>query len=530
VKGSSGQWLGVEWDDPVRGKHDGSKDGIRYFSCRSPTSGSFIRPSAAISYGCTFVFALVNKYVEQLPQVQSSPEGGTPPIETVILGSSNNAIVVEAPDLNKVRRKLAKLENLRHVSLDDAGVSSAGPPGEIKERCPNIRGLDLSLSLISTWDMIFDIVVQLSNLSSLTLNSNRLKELEAPRPSQLTSTKELFLNDNATSWEQAMLLSPMFPALEHIQLGHNFISTLSPWPASNNFKPYPALQDLNLDDNQLSDWMQIIKAISVFPSLSRLVLSSNQIAQIPSWDSVKGGNGDLIRPLTSLKHLSLASNKILEWSSIDALFSWFPNLSTLSTRDNPITQDAITSRYYNQLVIARIPTLTALDGSQISKSERQDCELFYLSFIMRQSELTTDEQRTAKHPQFSDLVSNHGKPEVQASGAVSSKETLKNHLINIKLLRFESPPTKNSVSIPPNLTRVELKVLPTMTVRNLRLKILKAFKLPLKAELKTWMLLFRSGSETEAEARPMEMHEEQLGKEVEWWGLDEGSVLAVHTS
>jgi tubulin-specific chaperone E len=33
VDGSSGIWLGVEWDDPSRGKHDGIKDGKKYFSC-----------------------------------------------------------------------------------------------------------------------------------------------------------------------------------------------------------------------------------------------------------------------------------------------------------------------------------------------------------------------------------------------------------------------------------------------------------------------------------------------------------------
>lgn len=27
-------WVGVEWDDPSRGKHDGSLDGRRYFVCR----------------------------------------------------------------------------------------------------------------------------------------------------------------------------------------------------------------------------------------------------------------------------------------------------------------------------------------------------------------------------------------------------------------------------------------------------------------------------------------------------------------
>ena len=34
VINSSGTWLGIEWDDPQRGKHDGSKDGLRYFHCQ----------------------------------------------------------------------------------------------------------------------------------------------------------------------------------------------------------------------------------------------------------------------------------------------------------------------------------------------------------------------------------------------------------------------------------------------------------------------------------------------------------------
>lgn len=33
VDNASGIWLGVEWDDPSRGKHDGIKDGKRYFEC-----------------------------------------------------------------------------------------------------------------------------------------------------------------------------------------------------------------------------------------------------------------------------------------------------------------------------------------------------------------------------------------------------------------------------------------------------------------------------------------------------------------
>lgn len=34
VDGTEKEWLGVEWDDPLRGKHDGELKGKRYFSCK----------------------------------------------------------------------------------------------------------------------------------------------------------------------------------------------------------------------------------------------------------------------------------------------------------------------------------------------------------------------------------------------------------------------------------------------------------------------------------------------------------------
>lgn len=34
VKGTQGLWLGVEWDDPARGKHNGCYNGTQYFKTR----------------------------------------------------------------------------------------------------------------------------------------------------------------------------------------------------------------------------------------------------------------------------------------------------------------------------------------------------------------------------------------------------------------------------------------------------------------------------------------------------------------
>jgi len=33
VPGTSGEWIGVEWDDVQRGKHSGENKGVQYFQC-----------------------------------------------------------------------------------------------------------------------------------------------------------------------------------------------------------------------------------------------------------------------------------------------------------------------------------------------------------------------------------------------------------------------------------------------------------------------------------------------------------------
>jgi len=38
VQDTRGEWLGVEWDDPSRGKHDGSVKGVKYFQCMASLS------------------------------------------------------------------------------------------------------------------------------------------------------------------------------------------------------------------------------------------------------------------------------------------------------------------------------------------------------------------------------------------------------------------------------------------------------------------------------------------------------------
>lgn len=52
-----GDWIGVEWDDEGRGKHDGTHQGKRYFATEKTTAGSFVRP-AKISAGISLMEAV----------------------------------------------------------------------------------------------------------------------------------------------------------------------------------------------------------------------------------------------------------------------------------------------------------------------------------------------------------------------------------------------------------------------------------------------------------------------------------------
>ena len=40
-------WVGVEFDDGKRGKHDGSRDGVQYFKAKTKTAGSFVKVRSA---------------------------------------------------------------------------------------------------------------------------------------------------------------------------------------------------------------------------------------------------------------------------------------------------------------------------------------------------------------------------------------------------------------------------------------------------------------------------------------------------
>ena len=113
VAGSDGTWLGIEWDDPARGKHNGSHEGRAYFTTQSvappshhfslthtprhPTGGSFVRPRK-VDTGVSFLAALRAQY--------STTDETRPDEKFVVQDSRNVAVAVEVLGNSKLEQRL----------------------------------------------------------------------------------------------------------------------------------------------------------------------------------------------------------------------------------------------------------------------------------------------------------------------------------------------------------------------------------------------------------------------------------------
>lgn len=126
----AGLWLGVEWDNPERGKHDGSHEGTMYFKCRHPTGGSFVRPSK-VNFGDDFLTALKKRYV-----LEDGPDDDENSCSLKV-GSKQ----VQTIGFEHITKKQSQLRALQDISLWNCAVSHAGEQGRIAEACPRIHNL-----------------------------------------------------------------------------------------------------------------------------------------------------------------------------------------------------------------------------------------------------------------------------------------------------------------------------------------------------------------------------------------------------
>ncbi|TLS24449.1 hypothetical protein PpBr36_08771 [Pyricularia pennisetigena] len=447
VAGTSGTWLGVEWDDPSRGKHDGCHKGVRYFTClsRSPTAASFVRPTRPSDPPRSFVDAVRDKYADE-------PEGdaASRPKEIVISGK-----VAEEVGFDKIRRRMAQLHELTIVIVDGARIAFVCSPhgssdheSSVKETCPRIVELDISRNLISDISVVVEICSQLSDLRSLRLNGNRFWNVldKSPRLASarevLSNITELAIDETLLSWEEICQITSCFGSLQKLSCDLNQISSIpAPFPATLS----KTLTTLSLEFNDFSS-LSDLAPLSTLTSLRNLILKGNNIATASKDDTTPG-------PVfsSSIYHLDISYNRITTWKFVDALPDSFPGLRSLRLAHNPVYEnptsvsqdvggtassqtqpgDSTTattapkrsvSEDPYMITIARVACLEHLNFSAITPAERTDAEMFYLSRIARQLATVpegSEDPILAQHRRYAELCELYGEPAVMRQQEIS---------------------------------------------------------------------------------------------------------------
>ncbi|KAK7118943.1 hypothetical protein R3I94_020953 [Phoxinus phoxinus] len=397
VPPTTGVWLGVEWDHPERGKHDGSHEGVRFFICRHRTGGSFVRPAKA-RFGVDYVTALKRRYEEELEE----PAGEDMKI------SSKTVLMV---GFERVRLK-QRVDQLTEVSLRRCEVSSPGPQNQIRNTTPDVESLDLSGNLLSSWEVLAAITGQLESLRELQISHNRLSFSSDPSllSPAFSCLRLLSLNSCALTWTQVLQCAPMWQQVEELYLSDNDITELT--------RPDHVLQNLrvlDLSNNQILQ--ETLLHISHLPWLEKLNLSSTGFSAVEFSDA---SAGDETTAFPALNTLLLDDNNISEWCVVNELEK-LRSLLHLSCRRNPLLQKEKNPETARQIIIARLGRLTLLDMRKVECDERRGAELDYCKMFgsawLRAGGHSEPEQNQPNthfltdHPRFLTLIHKYGAPD-----------------------------------------------------------------------------------------------------------------------
>ncbi|KAI0021534.1 RNI-like protein [Xylariomycetidae sp. FL0641] len=417
VAGTSGSWLGVEWDDPGRGKHDGSHKGVRYFTCssQSPTAASFVRPTRPAEAPRSFIQALQEKYTAELSHASAIQFSGK---------------VAEEVGFEKIRRKQAQLEELKYVVLDGMCITSVRKDGEppIAETCPKVVELDLSRNLFQSLEVVVDICSELPNLRSLRLNGNRFQDVLNDHAldragKAFGNIKDLALEETLLSWQEICRISTKFQSLAGLSASTNQLASLPPMPYATLSS---TLTSLHLEFNNFTSLADIGSLVEL-KSLRNLHLKGNSISTIT--DDASSDKLPIFP--RSVQYLDVSYNQVSSWEFADELPSCFPGLVSLRFAHNPIydnpdpefTTNAknITEEAY-MLTVARLANLKSLNFGTISQLDRQNAEMFYLARIGKHLASVPESKEAdiiKQHRRYAELCELYGPPTVNRRSEIN---------------------------------------------------------------------------------------------------------------
>lgn len=538
LSGLKGGWLGVEWDNSARGKHNGQHKGEQIFKClsSSPTAASFIRLTRKPDPRRTVLEAIKHKYASS-PHVNGGIGAmGQDPIE--ISGKT-----VEEVGFEKIQTQISRLADLKVVLVDDLNVAGVAEDqsqvqqaqAELAEVCPNITELDVGWNAIETWWQVAQICAPLKQLRILKASGLRLGSFDAALLSDGTSPfksiAELHLSECLLKPDQILhLLSssgkPLFPSLKTLWLSRN---ELSSFHTNHSALRFNSITTLYLENNRFSALEPLSTIFTHFSNTTHLSLQGNLITSISTHLSTLH--------FPSVVFLNIADNHISTFAFIDALPSLFPNLTSLRISKNPLYDQANTSTanstasdpsqskipsdstYY--LTLARIPSLKVLNYTTITSRDREEGEIYYLSVAEKhiRSTLSSSSTQAAinlvqqRYPLYITLCAKYDRPIIldnppQAYTPTTTRPSFPTYAPGTLGARLVTTTFYIASSIPSQSHTLERPLPPSMSVYTLKSLLSRHFGLqPLQ-----FRLVYETG-----ELDPVHETTTKLGRGKEGW-------------
>jgi tubulin-specific chaperone E len=275
LSGLKGEWLGVEWDNPSRGKHNGQHQGQQVFSClsNSPTTASFIRPNRKSDPTRTLLEAIRHKYAT--PTRTNGDINSTSQGFVEISGKT-----VEEIGFDKIQQQISDLAELKVVLVDDLNIRGiAKTSSEIKvaqsqlsQICPSISELDVGWNPIELWQDVADMCMPLKRLAILKASGLRLRSFGTNiipnEASPFKSIMELQLNESLVRPDQIIQLlssstSSLFPSLRTLSLSQNDLTSFQAETFSQSFE---SVTDLILENNRFCSLAPLPLLTAPFPA------------------------------------------------------------------------------------------------------------------------------------------------------------------------------------------------------------------------------------------------------------------------
>ncbi|XP_044270967.1 tubulin-specific chaperone E [Tribolium madens] len=444
IEGKSSIWLGIDWDNPERGKHDGSVNGVQYFTTRHPTSGSFIRPEK-VNYGKSALASIESRY----GHIEDEFTAKINKQKQLLLQQNMNAPFLEMVGFDKVFNKQSDFTALRIVTLRGQGIKYVGRG--LGDTCPNIEELDISKNLLRSWGDVLELCGQLPRLQWLNVSENLL-ELPETLIGGFPNVKTLICGCMELTWGHICRLGRVFPSLEEFRAPNNQICEVgSPEGV------FTQLKLLDLEGNKIEFWTEICK-LGGLPHLEQLILEDIGLRSIEF-----EGDSPKVAVFSTLKKLCVVKNLINEWGSVAEL-NRLVSLENLRFSKNPITESEEPDTAH-QIIIAKIANLKILNGVEIETGERRGAEYDYIKKYglewLQVKETDKEADFLKSHNRYLELIQKYG--ELEESELVSKPKIIKNTLVQLSLI-FED-------------VTIDKKVPLTITVQKLIVLTQKLFSL-----------------------------------------------------